>query len=270
MDDKNFHRIFREITKESGYIATRIIDGVYELKKGSRKVYVRGKNFGLNRSLATAFATNKAQTFELLHRNQIKAVPHYELYQPLEYAIFGDQHRRNLARIDAIIRREKFPLVLKPAEGSKAKNVSLVYHKMQLKKLVKNLFLFEKMLVLSPFRNIKHEYRCAVLSGRVELIFDKIKPVRVRKRRLVFGVLDYELIPPDTKVYKKLSTIAKRATKLLGLEFAVVDIIETEEFGLEVLEINSSVCLGHFAGRSPENYNLVKLIYKKAFRKAIK
>ena len=92
----------------------------------------------------------------------------------------------------------------------------------------------------------------------------------MRKRRLVFGVLDYELISPDAKVYKKLSTIAKRATKLLGLEFAVVDIIETEEFGLEVLEINSSVCLGHFAGRSPENYNLVKLIYKKAFRKAIK
>ena len=270
MDDKIFHQIFREITKESGYEATRIIDGVYELKKGNKKIYVRGKNFGLNKSLATAFATNKAQTFELLCRNKIPAVPHYELYQPLEYAIFGDQEKRNKARLNAIIKKESLPLVLKPAEGSKSKNVSLVYKKRKLKKLIKNYFFFEKTLVLSPFREIKHEYRCVVLNNKVELIYDKIKPVHVRKRRLVFGEFTLEKVESDLKEYKKLINLAKRATKILGLDFASVDIIETEKNRLEILEINSSVCIGRFGSKSKANYDLVKQIYKKAFRKAIK
>ena len=117
---------------------------------------------------------------------------------------------------------------------------------------------------------IKHEYRCVILNNKVELIYDKIKPVRVRKRRLVFGEFTLEKVESDLKEYKKLINLAKRATKILGLDFASVDIIETEKNGLEILEINSSVCIGRFGGKSKANYDLVKQIYKKAFRKAIK
>ena len=268
MDDKVFNKIIHELAKENGYSVTRILDGVYEFKKGSKKVYIKGKNFGLNNALSTALAKNKAQTYEILRRNNIKAVPHYELYQPLEYAIFGDQEKRNKKRITSIIKKEGLPLVLKPAEGMHSRDVSLVYNKRQINKLLRDLFLYEKTLVLAPFRDIKHEYRCIVFGSKVELVYDKVRPVRVKKKKLVFG-LKSAIVPKTDKAYKRLEPLAKKAAKALGLEFASVDIIESEQ-GFEILEINSNVCIGHFGNKSKENYKLVKAIYKKAFRKAIK
>ena len=266
MDDKIFHKILHELATENGYKVTRIIDGVYELKKGNKKRYIKGKNFGLNTALSAAFSKNKAQTFEILRRNNIKAVPHYEIYQPACYAIFGDQEKRNRKRINAVIKKEKLPLVLKPAEGSKSRDVSLVYTKRQINKKIKELFIHENELVLCPFRDIKHEYRVVVLRNKVELIFDKIKPVRVKRKKLVFGVKPQK-IEPTEKACKKLSAIAKRTAKTLGLEFATVDIIETEENEFEVLEVNANVCLGNFGNRNKEYYEIAKGIYKKAFKK---
>lgn len=269
MDDKVFHKILHELAKENGYKLTRVIDGVYELKKGSKTIYIKGKNFGQNTALASAFAKNKAQTFEILRRNKIKAVPHYEIYQPAFYAYFGDQAKRNRARINAVIKKEGLPLVLKPAEGSKARDVSLVHNKRQINKRIKDLFVYERELVLSPFRDIKHEYRCVVLNNKVELIFDKVKKERVRRGKLVFGVKP-KVLEKSEKPYKKLEAIAKRAAKTLKLDFATVDIIETEKEGYEVLEINSTVCLGHFGNANKDYYQIAKNIYKKVFKKATK
>lgn len=269
MDDKVFHKILHELAKESGYVTTRIIDGVYELKKGSKKLYIKGKNFGTNSSLAAAFAKNKAQTFEILRRNKIAAVPHYEIYQPAFYAHFGDQTKRNRMRINAIIKKEKLPLVLKPAEGSHSRGVYLVHNKRQLGKLMSELFVSEKELVLAPFRDIKHEYRTVVLNGKVELIFDKVKKERVKRGKLVFGSRA-KILEINDKNYKKLEALAKKSAKALGIDFATVDIIETEKEGLEVLEINANVCLGNFGNQKQEYYNIAKSIYKKVFKKAIK
>ncbi|MBR1801618.1 hypothetical protein IJ768_00075 [Candidatus Saccharibacteria bacterium] len=269
MDDKIFRKILHELAKENGYKVTRIIDGVFELKKGSKKVYIKGKNFGLNSALSSAFSKNKAQTFELLRRNKIKAVPHYEIYQPAYYALFGDQEKRNKNRINAVIKKEKFPLVLKPAEGNASRDVSLVNGKRELNKKVRNLFVYEKELVLSPFRDIKHEYRVVIFNGKAELIFDKVKKERVKRGKLVFGAKP-RMLEKTKKGYKKLETLAKRSAKILKLDFATVDIIETEKDGLEVLEINSNVCLGHFGDQSKEYFEVAKGIYKKAFKKAIK
>lgn len=269
MDDKVFHKILHELAKENGYKLTRVIDGVYELKKGNKTVYIKGKNFGLNTALSSSFSKNKAQTFEILRRNKIKAVPHYELYQPAFYAIFGDQNKRNHARINAVIKKETLPLVIKPAEGNKSRGVTLVHNKRQINKVARELFVTENELVLSPFRDIKHEYRTVVLGNKVELIFDKIKKERVHRGKLVFGAKP-KLLEKTEKPYKKLEAIAKRAAKTLKLDFATVDIIETEKEGFEVLEINSNVCIGNFGHQNKKYYDLAKSIYKKALKKAVK
>ncbi len=269
MDDKIFNKILHDLAKENGYQVTRIIDSVYELKKGSKKVYIRGKNFGLNSALSAAFSKNKAQTFEILRRNNIKAVPHYEIYQPAFYALFGDQEKRNKARINAVIKKEKLPLVLKPAEGNRSRGVTLCSSKLKINKTARDLFITEHELVLCPFREILHEYRTVVLKGKVELIYDKVKKDgRVKRGKLVFGSKAKILASTDKK-YKKLEALAKKAAKTLNIDFASVDIIETEKEGLEVLEVNSNVCLGNFGNTNKEYYDIAKRIYKKAFKKAI-
>ena len=78
------------------------------------------------------------------------------------------------------------------------------------------------------------------------------------------------LLESTDKKYKKLETIAKKSAKALRIDFATVDIIETEKEGLEVLEINSNVCLGNFGNRCQEYYDIAKAIYKKVFKKATK
>lgn len=269
MDDKVFNQILHELSSENGFTATRVLDGVYELKKGSKKIYIKGKDFGLNTALAASFSRNKAYTFEILRRNRVNSVPHYELYQPVFFSHFGDQVKRNRLRVNAIIKKESLPLVLKPAEGSKARDVYLVHNKRQLNKLMDKLFIYERNLVLSPFREILHEYRVVILNNKVELIFDKVKKERVRHGKMVFGAKP-KILNSDEKPYKKLETIAKKSAKALGLDFCSVDIIETENNGLEVLEINSSVCLGKFGNQSQEHYDIAKSIYKKVFKKTCK
>ena len=269
MNDKVYFKILKEISKEQGYSITRVIDGVFELKKGNKKLYIRGKNFGLNSSLASSFAINKAHTYEILRRNNVEAVPHYELYQPYRYLVFGDQEKRNKKRIDAVIKKEKLPLVIKPATGFGSNDVSLCASKRQINKTMSDLFIHECEVVLCPFRKIEHEYRTVFLNGKVELIFDKVIPVRVKRNKLMHNVTPV-IISNTEQIYKKLERISKRAAKILGLDFATVDIIETEDGKLEVLEVNSSVCLGKFAAKNKEHYEIAKTIYKKAWKKALK
>ena len=269
MGDEVFSRILHDLANEYGYKITRVVDGVYEFKKGSKKVYLRGKNFGLNSALAAALSKNKAQTFEVLRRNNVKAVPHYEIYQSARYALYGNQEKRNKARINAIIKKDGLPLVLKPAEGERAQNVKLCRSKMKINRFSRELFLTENELVLSPFRQILHEYRTVVLGSKVELIYEKTKiGDRVKHGKFVFGV-GAKVLDSSSEKYQKLEKIAKKAAKVLGVKFASIDIIESDAEGLEVLEVNSLVCLKNFAKNSNEYFEIVEKIYKKAFKKAI-
>lgn len=256
--------------KENGYKITRVLDAVFELKKGGKKVYIKNRDLGLNPSLSDKIAKNKALAFEILYRNNIKAVPHYEIYHPEVFAVYGNQKSRNKKRIEMVIKKESLPLVIKPAEGSSGEGVMVVNNKREISKISKELFKKNDSIVLSPFRLIEHEYRVIILNGKVELIFDKIRTDKNEFRHNLCLGAKPEIIKSDDKRYKKLETIAKRAAKILNLEFTSVDIIETKEFGLEILEINGTVCMDHFAKAKEENYKIVKSIYKKALKKALK
>ena len=269
MNDQNYLRILRRIAKEEGYKITRVIDGVFELKKSNKCRYIKGRDFGLNSALSNQMSANKAITFEVLNRNKIKAVPHYEIYHPTYYAMFGNQKKRNNERMKMIIEKEGLPVVVKPAEGSSGRNVEVAKNKREMQRLSKEIFKEEKGVVFSPFRVIDHEYRVVMLNGKAELIFDKIRGKDEFKHNLCLGAKAETLKKTDKKA-KKLETIAKRAVKTLGLTFASVDIIETKEFGLEVLEVNSGVSMGYYSIQSKQNFLLAKSIYKKAFKKALK
>jgi len=265
----SFYKILSEIAKENGYSLSRVLDNVFELKKGNKKLYFRGRNFGLNSALSSQLCSNKGQTYAVLKRNNLPVVPHFGIYNPETYNFFGDQKKRNEKRENAVIKREGWPLVVKPAEGSSGIGVELISRKRDLKKLLKTLFIRNDEVVLSPFRVVEHEYRVIVLNGKVELIFDKIRTSDDFRHNLCLGAKSKVLTEKD-KNYQKLEALAKRATKALKLEFSSVDIVETTDFGLEILEVNSSVSLSYFGAESKEKYQIAKSIYKKAFKKAVK
>ena len=68
----------------------------------------------------------------------------------------------------------------------------------------------------------------------------------------------------DEALKDRLIKIAKQVCKEINLKFGSIDIIETTDDKLLVLEVNSGVMLENYVRLNPDEYNVVKDIYRKA------
>ena len=71
----------------------------------------------------------------------------------------------------------------------------------------------------------------------------------------------------DIKLKEELEVLALNAAKTIGISFATVDIVRTEQEGLLVMEINSSVCMDKFSEKYENGYEIAKCVFKKAISK---
>ncbi|MCW3090474.1 MAG: cphA [Ferruginibacter sp.] len=78
------------------------------------------------------------------------------------------------------------------------------------------------------------------------------------KHNASFG-MKYEIINNE-----RLKLIASKAAQAINAKFVSVDIIESEKYGLEILEINASVVLNSFSSISTEYYTRTVDIYTHA------
>jgi len=65
------------------------------------------------------------------------------------------------------------------------------------------------------------------------------------------------------ELYSQIEELAIRAGKAMNINFATIDIIETTDNNLQVLEINSGVSATLFIELVDEGYELIKSIYRK-------
>lgn len=66
------------------------------------------------------------------------------------------------------------------------------------------------------------------------------------------------------ELYGKIENLAKKAGKAMNVNFAAIDIIQTTENDLLVMEVNSSVCGTIFAQSVDGGYEMIKEVYRKA------
>lgn len=78
------------------------------------------------------------------------------------------------------------------------------------------------------------------------------------KHNASFGT-DYEIVNNES-----MKQMAVKATEAINAKFVSVDIVYSEEYSLEVLEINASVVLNAFSAVCPENFKLAVEIFKEA------
>lgn len=76
------------------------------------------------------------------------------------------------------------------------------------------------------------------------------------------------IIIEDELLKEKLTTLAIKASKAVNINFASVDIVESQD-ELFVMEINSGVMTENFAQESELNYNIAKTIYRNAIKAMI-
>ena len=71
----------------------------------------------------------------------------------------------------------------------------------------------------------------------------------------------------DKNLIQKLESLAKKICKEINLQFGSIDIIETDMGALLVLEINSGVMIESYLMQYPEDYDVIKNIYRKSINK---
>ena len=265
--DRNINKIIKELSIEEGFdMQTFSFDWIIKVNDK----YIVGYNFDINSSAASAICNDKAATYEVLNSNNISAVVHDFFMAPknAKYLDNGQGYTEILNKL----KKYKY-LVLKPNNGTSGEDIFLVNNEDELKERLEFLFTRYQSIAISPFINIDKEYRIIVLDNEVKLIFSKNLHNTTRccnelvKFNLCHGAIP-EIVEDEELIFK-LSNIALKAVKIIGINFASVDIVDTEG-QLKVLEVNSGVMMEHFSRKNNEYFEIAKGIYRDAIKFMLK
>ncbi|MBR4768153.1 MAG: hypothetical protein IK088_04160 [Lachnospiraceae bacterium] len=266
----HFLKMIREIASEEGARVKFYSDGWgIRLKKGKKTAYIVGYHFPLNSSGVKELLQDKCLTYEVLKSEKVPAavhlfLPHGTETNSLETAPVKEQLRE-------WIRQDGFA-VIKNNYGTGGHQVYRVRSEEEIGEALSAVYQKAYAAAVSPFYEIREEYRVVMLDGQPMLTIRKeresvtengVKRYVNWKHNLGQGATG--VVVTDRTVLKALYRLAKRTVSVLGARFASVDIIDTED-GLKVLEVNSGVMLEHFAGQDDECYRLAKNAYHQAVK----
>ena len=71
----------------------------------------------------------------------------------------------------------------------------------------------------------------------------------------------------DINEHKDIENLALKAAKAIGITFSSVDVAESKDGSLSIMEINGSVCMTKFSCISKNGFNITKEIYRKVLKK---
>ena len=287
------NEIILEICKENNITAQIFCDGYcLKLSKNNNQTYIYDNIFEMNDSAVYKILKDKSAVYEILNNKNIPCVKHFYFYANSPTDKDTQKH------LEKLLKTYK-NLVLKYNEGMSGKDVYKICNSYDLKTKSQLILSKYNSLTASPFYEINHEYRVVMLNGEAKLIFDKVRPFVVgngvdsikalcaKKYQNKINIdkeIDKNMVPKadekiilswrhnlkfganpeqvtDKAITQKLSQLSKIACKELNIKFATVDIIETANGELMILEINGSVTMGKFANFSKENLTLAKEIY---------
>lgn len=237
---------------------------VIRLEKGKQIHFIVGHKFDLNPHGVGIIADDKCATYAALTYRELPAVPHALVYDFANIAPHA-RGRNDLTYVEKLFDEYRQHIVLKPNCGSGGRQVYQINEKTQLLPTLLELFANNRTVALCPFYNILHEHRVVVLDGDIRIAYTKVLPdSKSWKFNLQQGATS-EPIPALN--YSKITTLARKAAKAIGLRFGSVDIIETAEHDLLVLEINSGVMLDKYIQQHPDQYERAYTLYRNAIRK---
>ncbi len=210
----------------------------------------------------------------------------------------------SMSRIIEFASEFKFRVVLKPVCGTGGNGVTRATNCKEVEAAAMLLFQKYHGIVVCPLLNISREIRVVVLDEQVRLVYEKkrcsvigdgVSPVsqlilqqKDGKLSSFSRTLDYcasyipkkgEEVPLEwrhnlghgatpvliTDPDERLCELAIAAVKVLGIRFCSVDIIETDDGKLSVLEVNSGVMMDTLLSFTDSRYRkIAKSIYTDA------
>lgn len=267
----NFVRLITEICEEENIFCQGFSDNwAFKLSDGNRHIYIVGYHFPENRGSSRELCQDKCLTYEVLFDAGVPACPHFFLPDPKVGN--ENQYLKSHHILEEYLSEGK-EIVLKDNYGTGGKAVYRTKDSEEAEKILSDIFQTGYGASVSPFYDIKEEYRIILLKGEPLLTIRKEresflnekgeKEYKTWKHNLGQGATGIPVT--ESSVLKMLHPLAKKAASTLDIDFASVDIIDTEE-GLMVLEVNAGVMMEHFSGQNEECYKKAKEIYRKAIR----
>lgn len=289
----NFKEIIKEICTEDN-IKYKFLskDWVIMLEKDGKTRFISGYKFDLNSHGIGLIADDKYALYEVLKSKNIPVIEHKIVYNKmnnLDYAIGCNTYEY----VKEYFEKNNNNIVIKPNDGTCGKNVFNVTDVNEIDIVLDKIFLKNYSISMCPFYKIKHEYRAIMLDGENKLLYTKYLPIvtgdgnkTIRQLLLDFNYdyfIDkledskYDKVLPKNKTFEynwkfnlsqgsiakklndkvlqdRLIKIAKQVCKEINLKFGSIDIIETTNNELLVLEVNSGVMLENYIRLNPNEY----------------
>lgn len=294
---KEFNNIIKEICQELEIKLTILSDDWMKvLEKNGKIKYIEGNRFSLNTQSIGNILDDKGLFYDLINYKNYPIIKHH--------VIFKDTTKEEIL---AFFSSNKEKIVLKGSVGACGKEVFLIDNKDELLQKINELFKTQYSVCLCPYYDILHEYRVIVLDNKVKLIYGKNRPVVVgdgkhnlKELALAFNEtyfmddskcqFDKNYIPKineevminfqfnlskgtksfleiDPLLKEKLMTLAVSISKDLDIAFSSIDIIETTNHELLIMEANSGVTISKFINNHQDGYKMAYDVYKDAIIK---
>lgn len=274
-------------------------DWILQLSANGRKMFIYGYKFPNNNASIEQICNDKSALSDILTIHKIPHVEHYYFMSPNYEQYTGKNGDWN--KMEELLCEHR-KIVCKANAGTGGRNVFKVGSQKELEIAVHRIFSNTSSLCIAPYRTIKSEYRVIIINSNIGVIYEKCRPAVVGNGIDTIGRLiesddtlsgididpdiDLHYIPAlqekvvvswkhnlgqgakpaivaDNFLQERLSALALSCVLALDIEFASVDIIESEK-GLEVLEVNSGIMMEKLSRSSQKNYDIAKDIYKKA------
>jgi len=179
MPRSDFVQILRDIAARHGLdIVTLSHDWIIQIRdtRSSSMCNVFGYTFDVNPAGAVDICREKAATALVLKANGVPCIPHDVFLNPAasqteNYVPVSG----NWTSLQAKVTDWHFPIVVKPLKGTGGLGVMKARCWRELERSVQKLFAEEYGICVSPYKEIRDEYRCICFDGTVQAIFRKIR-----------------------------------------------------------------------------------------------
>ncbi|WP_420574879.1 ATP-grasp domain-containing protein [Kordia sp.] len=172
---RNLVRIMYDIAKDHTIDITSFsFDWILKLSKNGIHKHIFGYNFEINSSTAKMIAGDKSAASDLLKAANITTVEHTLFLNPSMEKYVGSFG--NWEQILAYFHDNNQHIVCKPVDGTGGNGVLMVATVTELEQAIHTLFSKHRSICLSPFYDIKKEYRAVILDGNVQLLYQKNIP----------------------------------------------------------------------------------------------
>jgi len=253
------HDFLTEICKEQRILIEFLSQGyIIRLSKNDQVRHIIGPYWEINNTASDRIACDKYGCYQVLESRGIPAIQHEILQNPLRRPNWSGPYGSWSQALD-LFTSFNSRVVVKPNTGSYGKDIYFANTICELETGMQAIFAYHASAAISPYHEIKNEYRVFYLNGECRFAYGKEKN-ELGTHNLAAGASAFMLDEQkDAALITQITSLATNAANCIGINFASVDVADTEQ-GFKIMEINAGVQAGILLEQHPDLHHMFKNI----------